>query len=60
VNCIAPGLTRTERTNADPHADVMFDQAMRGHAVNRAGMPDAAAFMTGQTLIINGGIIKTM
>ena len=72
VNCIAPGLTRTPNTEA-MHADgELFRQHAAAQAIKRTGEPadlvgvmsfltsDDSAFVTGQTLIVNGGLLRTM
>jgi NAD(P)-dependent dehydrogenase (short-subunit alcohol dehydrogenase family) len=68
VNCIAPGLVRTDFAKAlweDPKA---LDARNRGTPLRRIGEPheiaplavylasDASSFMTGQTLVIDGGV----
>jgi NAD(P)-dependent dehydrogenase (short-subunit alcohol dehydrogenase family) len=70
VNCIAPGLTRTPRTERAPVE--VFDAMMKGQAIKRHALPqdlvgamsfltsDAAGFVTGQTLIVNGGQLKSI
>lgn len=69
VNALAPGYIRTEMTSAS-HADPQLHEARRRHTcLGRWGEPDdlvggcvflasgASAFMTGQSLIIDGGWI---
>ena len=71
VNAIAPGFIETELSHAiarqepDPEAALRTRRAM--HAIRRAGQPeeigaaaaylasDAASFMTGQSLTLDGG-----
>lgn len=71
VNCIAPGLTRTPNTERDFPDGQAFEQFAQMQAIKRPGMPidlvgamsfltsDDAAFMTGQTLIVDGGLLRT-
>jgi NAD(P)-dependent dehydrogenase (short-subunit alcohol dehydrogenase family) len=70
VNCIAPGLTRTPRTEKVPSQ--IFDAIMNAQPIKRHSMPEdlvgalsfltseAAGFMTGQTLVVNGGHLKAL
>jgi NAD(P)-dependent dehydrogenase (short-subunit alcohol dehydrogenase family) len=70
VNCIAPGLTRTPRTEQVPPQ--VFDAIMKGQSIKRHAKPEdlvgamsfltseAAGFMTGQTLIVDGGCLKAL
>lgn len=67
VNAIAPGLTLVEATEYVPEA--RHKQYVEGRAINRAQMPedvcgaalfllsDAAGFITGQLLPVNGGFV---
>ena len=68
VNAIAPNLTRTKGTEEGPHTELgIFEFARQGQAIQRTQLPedivgtvsfvvsDEAAFMTGQTLVIDGG-----
>lgn len=69
VNAIAPGLVRTGTTEKGPQAQ-MFDMVAGMQAIKRTENPDDvvgvlsflasddAAFMTGQTLIVDGGITR--
>lgn len=69
VNAIAPGLVRTGTTEKGPQAQ-MFDMVAGMQAIKRTETPDDvvgalsflasedAAFMTGQTLVIDGGIAR--
>jgi len=66
VNCIAPGLTATETVLHGPQGQWLENRAA-GQAIKRPEQPqdlvgtmaflasDDAAFMTGQTLLVNGG-----
>jgi NAD(P)-dependent dehydrogenase (short-subunit alcohol dehydrogenase family) len=67
VNCIAPGLIRTEFSRALWENERISRDAVEGAALRRIGEPDemvgavvyfasqAASFTTGQTLVIDGG-----
>ena len=67
VNAIAPGLTLVEATEYVPQD--RHDQYVNGRAMSRAQMPedvcgavmfflsDAAGFVTGQLLPVNGGFV---
>ena len=67
VNCIAPGLIRTEFSRALWENERISRDAVEGAALHRIGEPDemagavvylaspAASFTTGQTLVIDGG-----
>jgi NAD(P)-dependent dehydrogenase (short-subunit alcohol dehydrogenase family) len=71
VNAIAPGATRTPGMDAawGPDAPV-FAMAAAGQAIKRAEEPvdlvgalsflasDDAAFVTGQTLVVDGGMVR--
>jgi NAD(P)-dependent dehydrogenase (short-subunit alcohol dehydrogenase family) len=69
VNCIAPGFTNTELTSDYPDKD-MFKKVIEKQDIKRRGEPedmvgallffasDESAFITGQTLVIDGGIIR--
>jgi len=66
VNTIAPGLVKTATTAAGPQS-AWFDQLAQQQAIKRTELPDDlvgplaflvsddAAFMTGQTLLVDGG-----
>ena len=68
VNAIAPGLIRSEGTSTGHHDEHgLFDMLARVQAIKRNGTPedltgalsflvsDESSFMTGQTLLIDGG-----
>jgi len=67
VNCIAPGLIRTEFSRALWENEAIAREAVGTAALHRIGEPDemagavvyfaspAASFTTGQTLVIDGG-----
>jgi NAD(P)-dependent dehydrogenase (short-subunit alcohol dehydrogenase family) len=67
VNCIAPGLIRTEFSRTLWENERIRREAVEGAALGRLGEPDemagavvylaspAASFTTGQTLVIDGG-----
>jgi len=69
VNTIAPGLTRTATTAGGPHA-AWFDMLAQQQAIKRTQEPqdlvgalsflasDDAAFITGQTLCVDGGWMR--
>jgi len=69
VNAIAPGLTRTARTASGPMAGG-FDAVAAEHALKRVETPedlvgtvafltsDDAAFVTGQTIAVDGGLVR--
>jgi NAD(P)-dependent dehydrogenase (short-subunit alcohol dehydrogenase family) len=70
INCVAPGLTRTKKAVSDlPEA--VFQHVMSLQAIPRNGRPedqagvvsflasDDSAFMTGQTLLVDGGQGRT-
>jgi NAD(P)-dependent dehydrogenase (short-subunit alcohol dehydrogenase family) len=72
VNCIGPGLTRTPQTEAVFTDGKAFEEFAKMQAIKRPELPedlvgtvsfltsDDAAFMTGQTLIVDGGLLRTM
>ena len=72
VNCIAPALTATPRTLEELPDSGIFDMIAKHRAIKRAATPEDyvgamsflasedAAFMTGQTLIIDGGLLKSI
>ena len=69
VNCACPSLTRTGTTEAGPQAE-MFEPVAQMQAIKRTQEPgdmvgtiaflcsDDSAFMTGQTLIADGGLVR--
>ncbi|MEV4452587.1 MULTISPECIES: SDR family NAD(P)-dependent oxidoreductase [Streptomyces] len=71
VNAIAPGLVRTPGTLSGPQQELgIFDALLTTQAIKRTGVPedlmgtvsfltsDEAAFMTGQTLVVDGGFAR--
>lgn len=71
VNCVAPNFTRTPGTApVEEHAPDVVAQAVAAQAVPRVQLPgdltgavgflasDDSAFVTGQTLVVDGGAIK--
>ena len=72
VNAVAPGLIRTTGTSTGVHDRLgLFDSVSAAQAVKRTGNPadlapavsflasDDASFMTGQTLLIDGGMARS-
>ncbi len=69
VNAAAPSLVRTETTEAGPQAG-MFDAVAQVQAIKRTQQPvdmvgtiaflasDDAAFLTGQTIVVDGGLVR--
>ncbi len=69
ANCVVPGLTETAQPLEDMTVEELHSVGRRTIPLGRAGQPedltggvffllsDAAAFMTGQTIAINGGAI---
>ena len=69
VNAIAPSLTRTPGTEDSPAKDI-FDVWRKGQAIDRLEEPqdlvgamsffcsDDAAFVTGQVLMVDGGMVR--
>ena len=67
VNCIAPGLIKTEFSRALWENERISEDAVKESALHRMGDPDemagavvylaseAASFVTGQTLVLDGG-----
>ncbi len=72
VNCIAPGLVRTDFARALWEDPANLARALRGAPLGRIGEPEdiagaavflasnAAAYVTGQTLIVDGGATVTV
>lgn len=72
ANCIAPGFTRTPRTEEEVGDGPMFEIVAKLQAIKREAAPedlvgamsfltsDDAAFITGHTLIVDGGLLKAM
>lgn len=71
VNAIAPTLTRTVGTSQGPHDELgMFEFTQNLQAIHRTGTPadlagavaflasDDAGFITGQTLPVDGGLVR--
>jgi NAD(P)-dependent dehydrogenase (short-subunit alcohol dehydrogenase family) len=71
VNAIAPSLTRTEGTTTGPHEELgLFELTQTLQAIHRTGTPadlagavsffasDDSAFITGQTLAVDGGLVR--
>ena len=69
VNAVAPSLTRTPGTENSPAKDI-FDTWRKGQAIDRLEQPtdlvgavsffcsDDAAFITGQVLMVDGGMVR--
>jgi NAD(P)-dependent dehydrogenase (short-subunit alcohol dehydrogenase family) len=72
VNCIAPGLVRTDFARALWENAENLTTALKGTPLNRIGEPDdiagvavflashAARYITGQTLVVDGGATVTV
>jgi NAD(P)-dependent dehydrogenase (short-subunit alcohol dehydrogenase family) len=71
ANAVAPGFIRTEGTSTGAHdAAGLFDKTLAAQAIKHTGTPsdlvgavsflasDDAAFITGQTLLVDGGIAR--
>jgi NAD(P)-dependent dehydrogenase (short-subunit alcohol dehydrogenase family) len=72
VNSVAPGLTRTQGTRAISETnETLFKLTLNMQSIKRGEQPSDlvgavsflasrdAAFITGQTLYVNGGITRT-
>jgi len=67
VNCIAPGLVRTDFARALWENPAIYEQTVRTYPLRRIGEPDeiagaavflasaAGSFVTGQTIVVDGG-----
>lgn len=72
VNCIAPGLTKTPNTERMFAGGTFFEEFANCQAIKRPAVPadvvgamafltsDDAAFLTGQTLVVNGGLLRAL
>lgn len=70
VNAIAPGLTPTPATRKMGEGSSLFDDMAKRQAIKRVEAPedlvgavsfltsDDAAFITGQTLVVDGGLVR--
>jgi NAD(P)-dependent dehydrogenase (short-subunit alcohol dehydrogenase family) len=70
VNAVAPGLTRTPGTTGAAQQTALFEQLPKMQAIHRPGEPediadvvaflvsDAARFVTGQTIVVDGGLVR--
>jgi NAD(P)-dependent dehydrogenase (short-subunit alcohol dehydrogenase family) len=68
VNCIAPGLVRTDFARALWENPQVYERAVRAYPLRRIGEPQdiagaavflasqAGAFITGQTIVVDGGV----
>ena len=69
VNCLAPGLVKTDFSRALWENEQILERATAQAALRRIGLPDeiagaavflasaASSFVTGQTLVLDGGVI---
>ena len=72
VNCIAPGLTKTPNTESMFPDGKFFEEVAKVQAIHRPSLPsdlvgamsfltsDDCAFFTGQTLVVDGGLLRAM
>ncbi|WP_257555969.1 SDR family NAD(P)-dependent oxidoreductase [Sphingobium sp. CFD-2] len=72
VNCIAPGLIRTDFSRALWEDPVTLSEALKSTPLGRIGEPDdiagatsflasdAARYVTGQTIVVDGGLTVTI
>ena len=72
VNAIAPGLTKTPNTESMHPDGKLFEMLANAQAIKRSGVPadmvgvmsfltsEDCAFVTGQTLIVNGGLLRSV
>jgi NAD(P)-dependent dehydrogenase (short-subunit alcohol dehydrogenase family) len=71
VNALAPSLVRSKGTIEGPHEEMgLFDFVAQGQAIKRTQLPadlvgamsfltsDEASFITGQTLVVDGGWVR--
>lgn len=71
VNAIAPGLIRSEGTSTGVHDELgLFEYVLQAQSIKRNGLPedltglmsflvsDDAGFITGQTLLVDGGLSR--
>lgn len=70
INAIAPGLVQTEGVLANPHVVAAWDAVIATQCVKRRETPedvlgsvlffasDESAFVTGQTLCVDGGVVR--
>jgi NAD(P)-dependent dehydrogenase (short-subunit alcohol dehydrogenase family) len=70
VNALAPGLTRTPHTERMWEGTHVFDLALAGQVIKRVEEPadlvgalsfltsDEASFITGQTIVVDGGMVR--
>ena len=72
ANCIAPSLVRSKGTIEGPHESLgWFEELVEAQAIKRTQLPidlvgalsflasDDSAFMTGQTLFVDGGLVRS-
>lgn len=69
VNCIAPGLIRTDLSRARWEDEETYQEFLKTYPIGRIGEPDdlagaalllagpAGSFITGQTLFVDGGVL---